>query len=86
MISNMSSAAAAGASTNFQQYSALHNVPSSSKGATSNEDTVQLSAQAQQQLASTKASAPAPQPSFDQIIKEAADGNIAALVKLALVG
>jgi hypothetical protein len=84
MISNLSSTAA---STNVQQYQAVRHVPSPSQGATSTEDTVQLSAETQQHLANnTKGSTPPAQPSFDEIIKEAADGNIAALAKLALVG
>jgi len=83
MFSIVSSALA---STSVQQSPTVHVVPSSSnKGATSNEDTVQLSATTQQHLANAKASAPPPQPTFSQIIKEAADGDISALAKLALI-
>ena len=83
MISNLSSTSAGAIAPTFPT---VHSVPSPSKGTTSNEDTVQLSPETQQHLASTKASAPPPQPSFDQIIREAADGDITALAKLALVG
>ncbi len=84
MISNVSSTLA---STSFQPNPAVKLVPSSStQGAGSNEDTVQLSAETQQQLANAKSSAPPQQPSISQIIKEAADGDISALAKLALIG
>jgi hypothetical protein len=83
MISNLSSTSAGAIAPT---YPTVHNVPSPSKGTTSNEDTVQLSQETQQHLAATKASAPPAQPSLDQIIKEAAGGDITALAKLALVG
>ena len=84
MISNLSSTLA---TSSVQQTPAVKLVPSSqSKGATSNEDTVQLSAETQQHLANaTKSSSPASQPSMSQIIREAADGDITALAKLALI-
>jgi hypothetical protein len=72
-------------SADVQQYSAGVGVPSSSRAASSKEDSVQLSAETQQYLTNNKASTPAAQPSFSQIIKEAADGNIAAFAKLALI-
>ncbi len=65
---------------------ATQNVPSSStRASTQTEDTVQLSSEAQQYLTSTKPAAPKPQPSFTQVIKEAADGDIAAIAQLALI-
>jgi hypothetical protein len=83
MISNLSSTLAI---SSVQQTPAVKFVPSSSnKGATSNEDTVQLSAATQQHLANTKRQAAPTQPSFAQIIREAADGDISALAKLALI-
>ena len=83
MISNVSSALA---TDNVQQNPAVKSVPSfPSKGPTSNEDTVQLSAETQNHLANTKSSAAPAQPSMAQIIKEAADGDINALAKLELI-
>ena len=49
------------------------------------EDTVQLSAKAQQSLGSQAASTSS-QPSMSQIIREAAAGDIRALAKLVMVG
>lgn len=85
MIGNISSTLA---SSSVQQTPAVKLVPSSqAQGSTSNEDTVQLSAETQQHLANTttKASSAASQPSMSQIIREAADGDITALAKLALI-
>jgi len=82
MISNISSTTA---SANAPVYPTVQNVPSPAKGTASKEDTVQLSAETQRHLTNTKASAAAP-PSFDQIIREAANGDITAMAKLALVG
>jgi hypothetical protein len=81
MISNISSIPAGATAPAF---STVHTVPSPSKGTTSNEDTVQLSPETQQHLANTRSSSPPA--SLDQIIKEAAGGDITALAKLALVG
>jgi hypothetical protein len=62
-------------------------VPSSSnRGATSNGDTVQLSAATQQILASTKSSTSTQKETISEIIKEAAGGDISALAQLALIG
>jgi len=84
MIGNISSASA---NTNVQQFPTVHNVASPLiKGTPSNEDTVQLSTETQQHLSNTKAPAQTSSSSINQIIKEAADGDIAALAKLALVG
>jgi hypothetical protein len=84
MISNISSTSPI---ASLQQYPAARNVPSSPKGSSSsNEDSVQLSEQTQRHLADTKASGPPPGASLDQIIKEAAGGDITAIAKLALVG
>jgi hypothetical protein len=82
MISPVSSAAN---SSSVQQYPAVKLVPSTSNPATSNEDTVQLSAATQQHLESAKRSAEPAERNFTQIIKEAADGDIAALAQLALI-
>jgi hypothetical protein len=82
MISNVSSALA---SSSVQQIPAVKLIPSTSNQATSKEDTVQLSAETQQHLESAKRSAEPAQRSFTQIIKEAADGDIAALAQLALI-
>ena len=83
MIGNISSTSA---TTNVQPPPAAYRAASaSSSGASSSsEDTVQLSAETQQHLANAKSSAPA-QPSIGQIVKEAADGDINALAKLALI-
>jgi hypothetical protein len=84
MISNVSSTLV---NTSVQSYPAAKLVPSSSnQGATSNGDTVQLSAAAQQQLASSKSSASTQPETISQIIKEAAGGDISAIAKLALIG
>jgi hypothetical protein len=84
MISNISSTLAI---DSVQQTPAVRLVPSSpSKGVTSNEDTVQLSSETQKYIANAKSSAsPAAAPNITQIIKEAADGDISALAKLALI-
>ncbi len=85
MISNISSAPAA---TYVQPPPALYKTAAATSGATSKGDTVQLSAETQQHLAASAksgSSAPAAPPSFTQIIREAADGDIAAFAKLALV-
>jgi hypothetical protein len=53
---------------------------------TQKEDTVQLSAAATQAAAAqTQAPKETTQPTLDEIIKEAAQGNLYALVRLALV-
>lgn len=81
MIGNISSSAA---STDIQQYRPAYKVASAAQGTTANEDTVQLSDATQRYLTNTKTNnQPA---SISEVIKEAADGNIAALAKLALVG
>jgi hypothetical protein len=67
------------------QYPAVRSVPFSSKAAAPTEDTVQLSSQAQRILASSKQIQPATSQSFSQIIKEAANGDILALARLALI-
>ena len=84
MISNISSAPAA---TYVQPPPALYKAAAASSGATSYGDTVQLSAETQQYLAANaKSGSSTPtQPSFAQVIKEAADGDISALAKLALI-
>jgi hypothetical protein len=83
----MFSVSFAPASTSVQQPQAVQQrVPSSStKGVPSNEDTVQLSSVTQQHLTNASASAPTTQPTITQIVKEAADGDITALAKLALI-
>ena len=85
MVNGISSSSA---STAVQQTNTVHNVPSpASQGTSSKEDTVQLSAEAQQQLTATKkGSAPAAPQTISEIVKEAADGSIAALAQLALIG
>jgi hypothetical protein len=83
MISNISSSSA---STSAQQYLPSYNVPSSAKGTTAYEDTVQLSDETQRYLTSTKANTAPAQASISQIIREAAGGDIAALDRLTLVG
>ena len=55
MIGNLSTTSAGAIAPT---YPTVHNVPSPSKGTTSNEDTVQLSPETQQHLSTTKASAP----------------------------
>lgn len=82
MFSNISPTLA---THSVQQNPAVKVVSSSpSKGAASNEDTVQLSPETQKYITNTKTSSPA-QPSITQIIKEAADGDISALAKLELI-
>ena len=84
MISNVSSTVV---NTSVPQILAVKSVPSSSsQGATSNEDTVQLSADTQKLLATTKIGGSGSEPNITDIVKEAADGDIAALAKLALIG
>jgi len=82
MIGNISSTHAA---NYVQPPPALFKVAAASSGTSSNEDTVQLSAETQQHLANAKSSSPPAQPSIAQIVKEAADGDINALAKLALI-
>jgi hypothetical protein len=83
MISNVSSAHT---SSSVPPLPAVKLIPSTPySGQTSKEDTVQLSAETQQHLANTKRSAQPAQPSFSEIIKKAADGDIAALAHLALI-
>ena len=67
------------------QYPAVRSVPFSTKTAAPTEDTVQLSGQAQRILASSRQTQPATSQSFSQIIKEAANGDILALARLALI-
>ena len=84
MISNVSSTPA---TTSIPPNPAVKLVPSSSnRGATSNGDTVQLSAATQQILASTKSSTSTQKETISEIIKEAAGGDISALAQLALIG
>jgi hypothetical protein len=78
-------------SISFQQYSAAQSAPPPSKAAPAVEDTVQLSDQTQQTLNSQQSSAkketaPPSQPSISQLVKEAADGDLSALARLAVVG
>jgi hypothetical protein len=77
-------------SISFQQYSAAQGAPPPSKAAAV-EDTVQLSDQTRQTLNSQpgsakKETAPSSQPSIGQLVKEAADGDLSALARLAVVG
>jgi hypothetical protein len=83
MISSISSPSA---SISVQQYRPTYNAQYPPTGTNSYTDTVQLSDETQQYLTNAKASAPAAQPSFSEIVKEAADGDIGALAKLALIG
>jgi hypothetical protein len=83
MISNVTPAPT---STTVQQYPAVQSAPPPSKTVKSPEDTVQLSDETQRNLTAAKQSAPQPAPTLGQLVRDAADGDITALARLAVIG
>jgi hypothetical protein len=73
-------------STVGQYPAAMRDAPPPSKAVRPAEDSVALSAGAQQSLSSAKAAATMPPPSFDQVIRDAAGGDIRALARLVMLG
>ena len=83
MISNVSPAPTSSA---VQQYPAAQSAPPPSKAARAPEDTVQLSDATQRAMAAPKQSAAQPAPTLDQLVRDAANGDVSALARLVMVG
>jgi anti-sigma28 factor (negative regulator of flagellin synthesis) len=83
MVSSVSSTPQ---SNSIVQYQPVQRTQQTQTATKSTEDSVQLSAQAQQAAASSKTKSPASQPTVEQLVNEAANGDISALFRLAVVG
>jgi hypothetical protein len=68
------------------QYPAAQSAPPPSKTVSFPEDSVQLSDETQRTLTTSKQSASQPGPTLGQLVRDAANGDISALARLAVVG